>query len=88
VVYHRRDRVRAYPPPPCWLALLLIRVIEISTGDTWGNLCDELDRLHLLTLATPCRPAPLALRADPVRNHPRTLQLPEPPRFFEFTPAS
>ena len=36
----------------CWLALLLIRVAENATGDTWRNLRHELDRMHLVTLAT------------------------------------
>ncbi|UQX10379.1 hypothetical protein M5I08_20000 [Candidatus Mycobacterium methanotrophicum] len=35
----------------CWLALLLIHA-EIRTGDTWRNLRHELDRMHLVTLAT------------------------------------
>jgi hypothetical protein len=36
----------------CWLALLLLRVAELGAGDTWRNIRDELDRLHLVTLAT------------------------------------
>ena len=36
-VYHRReDRIRAHVVL-CWLALLLIRVTETSTGQTWGE---------------------------------------------------
>jgi hypothetical protein len=31
----------------CWLALLLIRVAELTSGDTWRRLRDELDRMHL-----------------------------------------
>ncbi len=30
----------------------LIRVAETRTGDTWLSLCHELDRIHLVTLAT------------------------------------
>ena len=36
----------------CWLALLLVRVVENATGDTWRNTRHELDRMHLVTLAT------------------------------------
>jgi hypothetical protein len=32
--------------------LLLIRVAENATSDTWRNLHLELDRMHLVTLAT------------------------------------
>ena len=51
VFHHREDRIRAHVQL-CWLALLLIRVAETATGDTWRNLRHELDRMHLVTLAT------------------------------------
>ena len=52
-VHHRReDRIRGHVRL-CWLAVLLIRVIENTTGHTWRNLRQELDRMHLVTLATP-----------------------------------
>ena len=41
-VYHRReDRIRAHVLL-CWLALLLIRIIETSTGRTWPALREQL----------------------------------------------
>jgi hypothetical protein len=50
-VYHyREDRIRAHVQL-CWLALLLIRVIENAARDTWHNIRHELDRMHLVTLA-------------------------------------
>src|SRR5450631_4443881 len=50
--YHRReDRIEAHVQL-CWLALLLLRVAEIQADDTWRNLRNELDRLHLVTLTT------------------------------------
>ena len=50
--YHRReDRIEAHVQL-CWLALLLLRVAETEAGDTWRNLRNELDRMHLVTLAT------------------------------------
>jgi hypothetical protein len=51
VFHHREDRIRSHIQL-CWLALLLIRVVENSTGDTWRNLRHELDRMHLVTLET------------------------------------
>jgi len=51
VYHHREDRIRSHIQL-CWLALLLIRVAENATGDTWRNLRHELDRMHLITLAT------------------------------------
>ena len=46
-VYHRReDRIRAHVLL-CWLALLLIRIAETATGETWRNLRAEMDKLHL-----------------------------------------
>ena len=51
VYHHRQDRIRAHIQL-CWLALLLIRVAETRTGDTWRNLRHELDRMHLVTLGT------------------------------------
>ncbi|MGH2688680.1 MAG: IS1634 family transposase [Actinomycetota bacterium] len=46
-VHHRlQDRIRAHVEL-CWLALLLIRLAEQATGDTWRNLRNELDRMHV-----------------------------------------
>jgi hypothetical protein len=52
-VYHRlEDRIRAHVIL-CWLALLLIRIAETSTGDTWNRLRDELQELHVGTFDGP-----------------------------------
>jgi len=37
----------------CAGAQLLIRVIENAAADTWRDIRHELDRMHLITLATP-----------------------------------
>ncbi|MGH3419853.1 MAG: IS1634 family transposase [Streptosporangiaceae bacterium] len=48
---HRlEERIRAHVIL-CWLALLLIRIIETTAGDTWSNIRRHLDRLHLGTFA-------------------------------------
>ena len=52
-MFHRlEERIQAHVQL-CWLALLLIRVVEIAASDTWRNVRDELQRMHLVTLATP-----------------------------------
>ena len=51
VYHHREDRIRSHVQL-CWLGLLLIRVAENATGDTWRNLRNELDRMCLVTLET------------------------------------
>jgi Transposase DDE domain len=52
-VHHRKeDRIRAHVIL-CWLALLLIRIAETQTGESWRNLRDELQRIHLGTFSGP-----------------------------------
>jgi hypothetical protein len=87
-VYHHKDqRIQAHVQL-CWLALLLLRIAEHETGDTWRNLRDELERLHLVTLRT--AEGTIAQRSELTARHKqllRDLHLPEPPRFFDFTPT-
>ena len=88
VFHHREDRIRAHVQL-CWLVLLLIRVVENATGHTWRNTRHELDRMHLVTLAT--GHGQVAQRSATIpaqRDILRALDLPEPPRFFDFTPTS
>jgi len=51
VFHYREDRIRAHIQL-FWLALLLLRVIENITSDTWRNTRRELDLMHLIALAT------------------------------------
>jgi hypothetical protein len=52
-VYHRlEERIRAHVIL-CWLALLLVRIIETTTHATWPTIRRELDRLHLGTFTGP-----------------------------------
>jgi Transposase DDE domain len=52
-VYHRlEERIRAHVLL-CWLALLLIRIAETSTGQTWPAIRRERDRVHLGTFTGP-----------------------------------
>ncbi|WP_225854362.1 transposase [Micromonospora sp. ALFpr18c] len=52
-VYHRReDRIRAHILL-CWLALLLIRVAETTTGHTWPKIRADIERLHIGVFTAP-----------------------------------
>jgi len=85
VFHYREDRIRAHIQL-CWLALLLIRVTENATGDTWRNLSHELDRMHLVTLATANgRVAQRSAATPGQQTILRALDLPEPPKFLDFT---
>jgi transposase len=88
-VYHRReDRIRSHVQL-CWLALLVLRVAEIEVGDTWRNIRNELDRMHLVTITT--SKGTVSQRSELTPGQRRilsALQLAEPPLFFDFTPAS
>ena len=88
-VYHRREnRIEAHVQL-CWLALLLLRVAETEAADTWRNIRNELDRMHLVTLAT--SHGTVSQRTE-LTHHQRqilkALKLPEPARFYNFTPAA
>jgi hypothetical protein len=85
---YREDRIRSHVQL-CWLALLLLRVIENATNDTWRNIRHELDRMHLVALAT--ADGQVAQRSATTPGQKTilaALELPEPPRFFDFTVPS
>jgi len=88
-VYHRlEDRIRAHVVL-CWLALLLIRVAETTTGQTWQTMRRELHRLHAVTFTGPT--GTFRQRTDPTK--PQTdiyarLDLPLPKKIIEITPTS
>jgi Transposase DDE domain len=88
VFHYREDRIRAHIQL-CWLALLLIRVAETATGDTWRTIAHELDRMHLVTLATTHgRVAQRTSITTGQRKVLSALKLPEPARFHHFTPTT
>ena len=52
-VYHRlEERIRAHVIL-CWLALLLVRIVETTTGDTWNRVREHLQELHVGTFDGP-----------------------------------
>ena len=90
VYHHREDRIRSHIQL-CWLGLLLIRVAENATGDTWRNLRHELDRMHLVTLET--REGRIAKRSATTtrqREILAALEIREPAQILDYalpTPA-
>ncbi len=86
VFHHREDRIRSHIQL-CWLGLLLMRVIENGTGDTWRNVRHELDRMHLVTMETKDgrfaqRTAITSKQAEIFRD----LKIKEPGRYLDFEP--
>jgi hypothetical protein len=87
-VYHRLEqRIRAHVLL-CWLALLLIRIIETTTGQTWHTIRRDLDRLHAVTFTGPT--GTFRQRTDPTKPQIdlyARLDLPLPKKVIEITPA-
>ena len=51
--YHRlKARIRAHVIL-CWLALLLVRIVETTTADTWNRIREDLQELHVGTFEGP-----------------------------------
>ncbi len=87
IFHYREDRIRSHVQL-CWLALLLLRVVENATNDSWRNVRHELDRMHLVTLATADGQVAQRSSTTPGQKAILTaLDLSEPPKFFDFTPA-
>ena len=87
-VYHRKEeRIRAHVLL-CWLALLLIRLAETGTGDTWRNVRREMDKLHLVRLEGPTGEVLQRTETTPRQAALlKALSLPEPPRILGLTPS-
>ena len=88
-VYHRKEeRIRAHVLL-CWLALLLVRIAEDATGETWRNLRNELERMHLGTFSGSAGRS--RQRTELTAGHREilhALELPEPPRFLRLEAAA
>jgi transposase len=88
-VFHRRDdRIRAHVLI-CYLALVLVRVAETRTGETWRTIRTELGQIRQghfqsadgeFTQTSELTPRQHALHT--------TLAVPEPPRLGRITPAA
>ncbi len=88
-VYHRKEaRIRAHVLL-CWLALLLIRIAENATGETWRTLRSELEKLHLGRFGGPA--GEIAQRTETTARQAaifKALAVAEPPRFLHLAPAA
>jgi hypothetical protein len=88
-IFHRReDRIRAHVLL-CWLALLLARIAETTTGHTWPTLRHDLDKI---TLGTFTGPAGTFQQRTEITKHQHdllhALQIDTPPRIYKLTPPS
>jgi hypothetical protein len=88
-VYHRKEeRIRAHVIL-CWLALLLIRIAETTTGTTWNKITGELNLLSLGTFTGPAGTfRQTAELTKTQRDLLAKLNLPHPKKIIEATPAT
>jgi transposase len=88
-VHHRKeDRIRAHVQL-CWLALLLIRLAENQTDDTWRNVRRELQRLYQGTFRGNAGLVHKSSEATAAQLQIlRALNVPEPPLFIALQAAA
>ena len=88
-VYHRlEERIRAHVLV-CWLALLLIRIAERATGDTWEKMRSELQQLHLGEFGG--ENGRIWQRTELTnlqQGYLNKLEIKPPPRFLEILPGT
>ena len=87
-IYHRKqERIRAHVSL-CFLALMLVRVAETTTGDTWPQLRRELERMHLGEFAGPAGRISQRTETTPgQRELLRALEIREPPLVLDLQAA-
>jgi hypothetical protein len=87
-IYHRKEeRIRAHVTL-CFLALVLVRVAETTTGDTWPQIRRELERMHLGEFTGPAGRLTQRTETTPgQRDLLRALEIPEPPLVLDLQAA-
>jgi transposase len=87
-VHHRKEeRIRAHVLL-CWLSLLLIRIAETGTDDTWRSVRREMERMHLVRLDGPAGEVLQRTETTPRQAAIlRALSIAEPPRILGLTPT-
>lgn len=85
-VYHRKEeRIRSHVLL-CWLALLLVRIAEVNTLQTWPILRSELDAMHLIEHESV--DGKVFQRTELTEGQKRILfllQVPEPAKILDIT---
>jgi len=88
-VYHRLEhRIRAHVLL-CWLALLLVRIIETKTGRTWANVREDLQDLHVGVFTGPA--GTFTQTSQPTaatRAVLAALEVPAPKKVLRLDPAT
>jgi transposase len=85
--HRKEERIRAHVLL-CWLALLLVRVAEVGTDETWRTVRWEMGKLHLGRFSGPA--GEVLQRTDITPRQAsilKALSLPEPPRIVGITPV-
>jgi hypothetical protein len=87
-VFHRlAHRIHAHVLL-CWLALLLVRVAERATGQTWRRIAAELGRIHEVTLATDAGAVTYtSALSDTARDLLAACDVKPPPKITHLDPA-
>ena len=88
-VYHRKEeRIRAHVIL-CWLALLLARVAENATGNTWPELRRQLGRIAVGTFTSPAGTFRQRTEISPAQAAIlEQLGIDPPPKIYQLTPAT
>jgi hypothetical protein len=88
-VYHRKEeRIRAHVIL-CWLALLLARIAENATGNTWPQLRRQLDRIAVGTFTGPAGTFRQRTEITGAQQDILTrLGIDPPPRIYQLTPTA
>jgi hypothetical protein len=88
-VYHRKEeRIRSHVIL-CWLALLLIRIVETTCQSTWPGLRRELDRIAIGTFTGPA--GTFRQRTEITKTQRdilAQLKIDLPPRIYQLTPPA
>lgn len=88
-VYHRLEsRIRSHVVL-CWLALLLARVCEETTGRTWDEIRRVMQRLQVITYRGPAGEAQQCTELTPDQTQIfASMKAPPPPRIWGLQPAA
>ncbi len=88
-MYHRKAKRITAHVLLCWLALLLVRVIEVRCFQSWWRIRQEMDRLHRGVFEGPAGRFVQRTELSPLQQHYlKALEVAPPPRFQAIEPAA